>query len=166
MGFRSLLDKLSSDERVDNAAAEYCRYIENEWDLIWTGKKELGSKLHLIHYVPAQFSVELTPEEWRERKSKEVNRSTSSGNIEFVTGDREEDVFSKLFELGKNRLCVSEGPGAGKTIFSRRLQAYLSTVEAWGRHFDGRPPLVVRWEENSEVSGWFGLRTFRQRWPN
>lgn len=158
-GLLSLLEKLTGDERVDNAVRRYCKNIIAEWEKAWTGRESPLKKLRLIHYVPARFSVELTPEELEERarrarnSAKEMQEPKELDRFEPVEGTREEDVFDKLLKLGKGRLCVSEGPGAGKSIFSRRLQAYLCTCEAQEKHFDGGPALVVRWEESPDRKG-------------
>ncbi len=159
MGLLSLLEKLTGDERVDNAVGRYCKHAVSEWDKAWTGQESALEKLRLAHYVPARFSVELTPKEREERTKKAPEPEKESRHqeklnlFEPVEGEREEDVFDKLMNLGKGRLCVSEGPGAGKSVFSRRLQAYLCTREAQEKHFDGRPALVVRWEESPDRNG-------------
>lgn len=159
MGLLSLLEKLTSDERVDNAVQKHCKHVFGEWEKAWTGQENGLERLRLVNYVPARFSVELTRKEWDDRVRKasqaapEQRGQKEMDRFEVVEGAREEDVFDELLKLGENRLCVSEGPGAGKTIFSRRLQAYLCTREAQEKHFNGRPALVIRWEESPDRNG-------------
>lgn len=161
---------LSSESEYDVAKAinlvllEDCRTKVTEWEEHWTGVSEFGKRYQLIHYVPARFSVELNAEEYfakckalkAERKSSDFDEEREVDRYELVEGETEEDEFDRLIELSKGRLCVSEGPGCGKSIFSRRILAYLCSPRGQKEHFNGKPGLVVRWEESSEKSG---------RWP-
>ncbi len=47
------------------------------------------------------------------------------------------------------RLCITEDAGAGKSIFTRRLLAFLCSDDGQKALFDGKPCLVVRWEPRS-----------------
>jgi len=57
--------------------------------------------------------------------------------------------LSRLMAEAGDSLCLSEGPGAGKTTFTRRLQAFLSGERAQGELAQGAPLLALRWEESA-----------------
>lgn len=158
LGLLCLLEKLTSDERIDKAVDAYCRHIVSLWEKAWTGQSPIGKQLRLMHYVPARFSIELTREEWIERSTKAVEKDESHNGkrvdrFEPVGGESEEEVLDNLIKWGDGCLCLSEGPGTGKSIFSRRMQAYLCTREAQLKYFKDRPALIIRWEESPERKG-------------
>ena len=66
-------------------------------------------------------------------------------------GDDAETELTRLLQAGR-RLCLTEDAGSGKSIFTRRLRAFLSSPAGRQALCDGRPPLAVRWEPR--VRGW------------
>lgn len=179
MGLLSLLEKLTSDERIDNAVQECCLENITEWNEHWTGKSELGKRCGLVYYVPSTFSIqvdepdadsrddeldedELDDDEMDDDDHPKTKRSSEGDNYELIEGDYEEEWLSNLMKQGGDRLCVWQGPGAGKTIFTRRLLAYLSTTEAQRVLFHGRPALVIRREEAKLDGEWPTEKNFIQ----
>jgi hypothetical protein len=71
-----------------------------------------------------------------------------------VPGAHEEEVLANLLDLGGHRFCLSEGPGAGKSIFTRRVLAFLSSQAGRDALFASKPCLAVRWEEWSLDGRW------------
>ncbi len=167
MGLLSLLEKLTSDERVDNAVQESCKAHINEWHKHWIGASTLGKKCGLVYYVPSKFSIEKA---WGEKYPDNVpnkaefelqtpRRSNKESYVQ-IEGAYEEEWLLKLMQQGGDRLCVWQGPGAGKTIFTRRLLAFLSTPLAQRELFGGRPALVIRREEAKLDGSWPSEKEF------
>ena len=52
---------------------------------------------------------------------------------------------------GRPAAVRDRGRGAGKSIFTRRLEAFLCSPEGRRALFDGKPALVVRWEERTRA---------------
>ena len=66
--------------------------------------------------------------------------------MQRVPGATEEETLAHLLKTS-DRLCVSEGPGAGKSVFTRCVQVFLSSQAGRDALFAGKPALAVRWEE-------------------
>jgi hypothetical protein len=60
-------------------------------------------------------------------------------------GESTHELFALLG--ASRRLCITEDAGAGKSVATRRIEAFLCGPEAQQRLFDGQPVLVVRWEQ-------------------
>lgn len=161
MGLLSLLEILTNDERIDNAVQESCKANIGEWDRHWTGASILGKRCGLAYYVPSKFSIEMAwdenyPNKVRNEAELETQprRRPSKDSYVQIAGEHEEEWLLKLMQQGGDRLCVWQGPGAGKTIFTRRLLAFLSTLLAQRELFGGRPALVIRREEAKLDGAW------------
>lgn len=161
MGILSLLENLTSDERIDNVVQESCKANIGEWDKHWTGASTLGKKCGLVYYVPSKFSIaKPLVENETEENSPEIgaelpaSRRGKSEGYAQIEGAYEEEWLLKLLQQGGDRLCVWQGPGAGKTILTRRLLAFLSTPLAQRELFGGRPALVIRREEAKLDGAW------------
>ncbi len=87
----------------------------------------------LLYYVPPHLG-------WYEPKT---NGQTEYQRIE---GETEDDRLVALMRIGK-WLRIAEDPGVGKSVFTKRLRAFLSGEKAQQEFFGGKPPLVVLWEE-------------------
>jgi hypothetical protein len=121
-----------------------------QWNEAWTNPEDPD---RLLYYVPPHYSV--VKSKVRDAKATD-RRSSKSGppaeepladaSTERVPGATEEETLINLL-LTSDRLCVSEGPGAGKSIFTRRVQAFLSSPTGRRALLDGKPALAVRWEE-------------------
>jgi formylglycine-generating enzyme required for sulfatase activity len=60
-----------------------------------------------------------------------------------------DEATTELVALLKasRRLCITEDAGAGKSIFTRRLLAFVCSREGRDALFDGQSVLAVRWEQ-------------------
>lgn len=80
-----------------------------------------------------------------------------------VTPHNEQEVAAtEILELMRRskehrRIIIAEDANAGKTVFSKRLPAFLAAGHANEEFFDGQPPLVLRWEQ--------GPRKVSEGWP-
>ncbi|TVQ04196.1 MAG: hypothetical protein EA381_00565, partial [Planctomycetaceae bacterium] len=130
---------------LDDVLRKFSADRATEWEREWT---DLDQEQFLAYYVPPRYSLLI------ETASREVGLrfpsapptedQTGTDRFQPVQGKSEEEVLGNL--LSHDRLCVFEGPGAGKSIFTRRVQAYFSGPAGQSRHLGGRPGLAVRWE--------------------
>ena len=137
----------------------------------WVEERRLVESEHaLLYYVPPHFAYKPQPdgqsadrdaaasagrpvERHRARAERDDEAGPEAGNVqkrspEFqrIEGKTEEDRLEFLLNLS-DWLRIAEDPGVGKSVFTKRLEAFLSSDEGQRRMFEGRPPLVVLWEE-------------------
>ena len=151
---RSLPDVLASGPphaaaAVDAVLDRYCRERVREWEAACADTSDPDK---LTHYVEPHYSLlqeGFSPAD----ASSRLPRGHADGEQAVADphrpvaeeGDSPEVELRKLVEAGR-LLCVTEDAGAGKTIFTRRLAAFLCSAEAREALFEGKPPLVARWE--------------------
>ena len=58
--------------------------------------------------------------------------------------------FARLLSLSAH-LCITEDAGAGKSVASRLLTAFVSSPLGYEQIFDGQPCLAVRYEESEDI---------------
>jgi formylglycine-generating enzyme required for sulfatase activity len=138
------------------------------WERTWTQLDRVENiddeSRWLAFYVPPHYSkfvrpqrvskgVELDPIDHPNIDKNTHSPPTASGEKpndgwEQVPGKQEEERLANLVK--PQHLVVFEGPGAGKTIFTKRLQAFFSS-EAGQRLQSEKPLLVIRqasWEND------------------
>jgi hypothetical protein len=155
--FQDVFRELSGNSRMELALDEFSRAQARDWDEAWTGASDLGRQLGLANYVPPRYAL-LRPD--RESRIKNSMRRThgpvgTDDDFQEVTGSTEEEVLLSLLEQAGPLLCLSEGPGAGKTVFTRRLLGFISSQLGRDALFGGRGCLAMRWEDG----------TYGRRWP-
>ncbi len=118
---------------MGNAAVERVlkRYAEKQ-QKAWEEERRSVKADALLYYVPPNFG-------WMESQSEGATK------YHRIEGESEEDRLEALLQIGR-WLRIAENPGVGKSVFTRRLQAFLSSDSGQRRVFGGKPPLVVRWE--------------------
>jgi sulfatase modifying factor 1 len=143
---------LTGNARLDRVLEHYSDKQVDNWTKAWTRH----NRQRLLYYVPPTYWIER-----RKEKAKKGNagpaRAQSTPNrqkCDLVYLPTEEQTLAKLLELGGSRLCIANAPGAGKTIFTRRLLAYASSPAGRDALADGKPLLAVRWEERSLDGSW------------
>jgi len=168
---KQVFDYLTGDARIERVLNEYCQQRVKEWE---AARRDENDPDRLVHYVPAHYS--LLKEGFQ--PSDASSRFGSGGNPQSgareeseqdpykpvaASWDDEETELTKLLETSR-LLCISEDAGAGKSIFTRRLLAFLSSPAGQATLFDSKPCLAVRWEEwTDEWPADFWLR-WRRRW--
>ncbi|MCL4201030.1 MAG: formylglycine-generating enzyme family protein [Pirellulaceae bacterium] len=80
-------------------------------------------------------------EDWDESLEHEQEVPSEAADAEETT----HELFAMLG--ASRRLCITEDAGAGKSVATRRIEAFLCGPDAQQRLFDGQPVLVVRWEQ-------------------
>jgi hypothetical protein len=157
--FRDVFRELSGNARMELALDEFSNAQARDWEEDWTGISDVGRELGLANYVPPRYAV-LRPD--RAPQNKSAMRRTdgpvgADEDYEEVTGATEEQVLQTLLDLERSGplLCLSEGPGAGKTVFTRRVLGFVSSQAGRDALFDGRGCLAMRWEDG----------TYGRRWP-
>ena len=142
------------DKTLDEVLLSYSDARDAEWNHDWTSPDDPD---RLVYYVPPHYALlqAESPDAKRTNlrfPNPKHDRPSDQGldegtpSIQRVSGPTEEETLCNLLK-SSDRLCVCEGPGAGKSIFTRRLQAFLSTQYGRDALFDGKPALAVRWEE-------------------
>lgn len=142
----------SAYESLDSILLAYSQTQLDIWENVWTNPDDPD---RLIYYVPPHYAVvkselrdgKMTDQRFAKRSSTvETTLCEADASLERIPGATEEETLVNLLRTS-DRLCVSEGPGAGKSIFTRRLQAFLSSQSGRDAILDGQPGLAVRWEE-------------------
>ncbi|QDT40339.1 Serine/threonine-protein kinase pkn1 [Gimesia alba] len=137
------------DSSVDVVLEKYCKRLRENWeqDCETDTKRE-----QLCFYVEPHYS--LLPLGMHFRDSNPVG-GDSGQRFEPVTprsGNTKELVALLKSEAGQ-RICIVQDSGMGKTIFSRRVQAYFSTTESWNEFYNGKACLPVRFA-TQDALGW------------
>ncbi|MFM9066902.1 MAG: hypothetical protein ACKOUR_06195, partial [Planctomycetota bacterium] len=70
-------------------------------------RTDLEDRHRLFYYVPPHYSY----------IDKAIDKENKQQRI---TGKSDDEILGKLLRLS-DRLCISEGPGAGKSVFTRRV---------------------------------------------
>lgn len=160
-------EKLTGDAQMERVLDKYCRERVREWE---NACKDQDHPDRLTHYVEPHYSrlkrgrgkaglKEASELAVEAREAKGGEGPTDPYEPVAEPDDSAETELKKLFqgegEKGRRLICISEDAGSGKTVFSRRLEAFLSSADPGIRRdlFGGRPPLVVRfstWPKNYE----------------
>jgi hypothetical protein len=131
----------------------------DEWERTWTQLDAVDNpddeSRWLAFYVPPHYSKfvpskagaskeQVDPDSYYDIDRNAYSTATAAGGRahdgwEQVPGEYEEGRLANL--LKPQHLVVFEGPGAGKTIFTRRIEAFFSS-EA-GQRLHGEMPLLV-----------------------
>jgi hypothetical protein len=146
---------LTGNARIERVMRSYAVDVLAEWNSRWTDPdSERGS---LLYYVPPAYRLFD-----REMGTRDVDiyvslpesetGADSGRRLKHVDIDvrHEEEALLSLLNQAGDRLCLSEGPGAGKTTFTHRLRAFLSSARAWAELNQGKPLLALRWEEAAD----------------
>jgi len=152
---------LTGHARIERVLSDYSDACVEEWDSLWKTPPRYdapsGDEDGLLYYVPPHFELRKAdagqvPELFLpvpEARGREDDAYTR------IEGDTEEEVLANLLRESGDRLCVSEGPGAGKSVFTRRLLAFLGTQAGRAAlELDAKAALAVRWEEQSLHGAW------------
>ncbi|MGE0756850.1 MAG: SUMF1/EgtB/PvdO family nonheme iron enzyme [Pirellulaceae bacterium] len=141
---------LNTDARMEQVLAKYGEARQDEWERVRGDWRDVDQ---LAYYVEPHYG-------WRsDTRQPLTDSSDRSGGVddegenpkpvEFLPvadpEDTAEDELAKLV-AGSRLICLTEDAGAGKTIFTRRLEAYLCGGHARERLFGGRPHLGIRFE--------------------
>ncbi|MFO0821185.1 MAG: SUMF1/EgtB/PvdO family nonheme iron enzyme [Pirellulales bacterium] len=146
---------LTGNARIERVLAEYARQILAEWEQAWTDPdSERGSVLYYVSPAYRLFDrqtgkrdVELFVPLHKAATGEDGEDSLKHEDIDLPN---EEDALIELWNKGGELLCISEGPGAGKTTFTRRLLAFLCGQRARTELADRGPLVALRWEESAE----------------
>ena len=143
---------------IEAVVRRYCEDRVIEWN---EARNDPEDPDRLEHYVEPHYSV-------LKQGAQPIDASNLS--VPGDDGRQREDPYVPVWEqrsesyepveelralLGvSRRLWLTEDAGAGKSVASRRIQAFLCGPEGQRWKFDGQPRLVVRWEPRV------------QRWPD
>lgn len=112
-------------------------------------------KDNLVRFIPPTFSLlkaGKAPVDTSGRLShfaKQEQGDEKSDPYQLVPGEGA-DHFINLLKSSQH-LCITEDAGAGKSVASRRLTAFVSSPEGYNALFDGHPCLAIRYEESEEI---------------
>jgi len=146
-----VFESLTGDARMERVIEAYCRRVCEEWDSARENPNDLS------HYVEPHYALLEKGEPQGPLDSSQLQRLQRPEDEEprgpkyrsvAADGDSAEDELVKLMGASR-RLCISEDAGAGKTVFTRRLQAFLASPEGKVRVLGRRPHLVARFERRN-----------------
>lgn len=162
MGLLSILESLTSDERVEQVLAARAAAVAKAWE---TRRSDQEDKDGLHHFIEPRFLVrkKAAVGPWGTSEEQFLDQSQLEQLDEELAqqwrsafqplGDLSDDGPTRLETLLKlgNRIVITEDAGAGKSIFTHWAIAWLSTQDAWRRMNDrGLPILAVRFERDNE----------------
>ncbi len=162
MGLLTLLQSLTSDERVERVLAARAEAVARAWA---ARRSDPEDKDALHHFIEPRFLVRKeagngprsTAEEQFLDQSQLVQldeKLAKQWREAFQPlGGTTDDGPTRLEKLLKlaDRIVITEDAGAGKSIFTHWAIAWLSTADAWRRmHERGLPILAVRFERRDE----------------
>jgi formylglycine-generating enzyme required for sulfatase activity len=169
----------TTPQRCDAFLKKLCQTAVHDW----TSSTETGivGKEERLRYQANGLSVQIrseVPPELLTRKSENDKKPDEQPIFQSI-GDQHganDELFTNMFHwiptgndsedavlcrradsprIGGKRFLVAEDAGTGKSIFLRRLQAWLSDEYCQKQLFDSQPPLVMRWQaDGSERMPW------------
>lgn len=141
---------LTGDARIERALEAYCLEKAKEWDESWTGHNDFSKQTDLIYYVPPHYALLKDGDARRVGKSirpRPEEEGVAFAAYDYFRQESEDDNLVALLKAAGLRFCLDDAPGAGKTIFTRRLLGFLSSSEGRAALLEGQPGLALRWEE-------------------
>lgn len=126
----ALYKVLTGNAAIERVLKRLAEQHEKDWQ---EERRSVDSEHALLYYVPPHIG-------WSKPK-----RNSLEHEYVRIQGYTENERLKTLMGLG-TRFRITEDPGVGKSVFTKRLQAFLSSREGW-RLFERKPPLVVLWEE-------------------
>ncbi len=136
------------------AIESWCMHTVKNWDrLTSTPPEGNDDDSRLYHYVPHHYSwlkdgcepSESSALPAKNNQSGEPEKADNHFQPVAAPDDDESAELTKLL-LEHRYVCLAEDSGAGKSVFTQRVQAFLSTPEVWHTFFGGRPVLSLRFE--------------------
>ncbi|MFO0821207.1 MAG: formylglycine-generating enzyme family protein [Pirellulales bacterium] len=152
-GFLRLYELLTHGARCEEVLRDYCRKVVAEWD---RRRHDPQDSERLQHYVAPHFSQLIPGAEAVDSSEEEVLRRQGGEKaieryrLVASRGDDERVELEKLLGLS-DYLCVTQDAGGGKSVFTRRVMAYLAEQgisRSAGQSTVTRPQLAVRWESH------------------
>jgi hypothetical protein len=142
---------LTGDARIERVLKRYCEDRVEEWNKARNDPKDPDL---LMHYVAPHYSLLKAGQEAfdssQERRTEAAGEKLRARYVPVAEpGDSEDTELLKLLQSSR-RICVTEDAGAGKTIFTRRLVAFLCAESAREKLFGASACLVVRFERGSK----------------
>jgi hypothetical protein len=132
---------------IEDVLRRYCDDRVSEWD---EARADSEDPDKLTHYVEPHYSLLKHGVRPVDASSVVVRTSEADKRDDpyKAVAEKGDDPITELVKLLKasKRLCIAEDAGAGKSIFTRRLLAFLCSDPGQKALFDGKPCLVVRWE--------------------
>ena len=142
---------LTGDAAIERVLEEYCRQRVDAWE---GARRNSNDPDTLGHYVEPHYSLlkHGQPIDTSHRMSGPGGEDHDQQADPYVpvAGDNAIGELVKLLKSSR-RLCLTEDAGAGKSIFTRRLEAFLCSQEGRQAMFGGKPALAVRWEERTRA---------------
>jgi formylglycine-generating enzyme required for sulfatase activity len=134
-------------EVIERVLRRYCDDRVLEWE---EARADPEDPDKLKHYVEPHYSLlkkGLRPVDTSSTAGRTSEAEKRNDPYEAVA-EEGDDAIAELVRLlsASKRLCITEDAGAGKSIFTRRLLAFLCGDDGQKALFAGQPCLVVRWE--------------------
>ena len=148
---------LTGNAEHEEVLRRYCEVHCSRWDALQDPRSTAFDSEHRFDcYVEPHYGIATAG---RPDRLHETSRRELAGGEELQTSGYTR-IAGGLSELVEKHiavaptadsdlpwLCLAEDAGAGKTVFSIRLQAFLSSPGAWQALSQGKPWLAVRIEQ-------------------
>ena len=144
----------TAPEVIEAVLRRYCEDRVSDWEEARSDREDPDK---LPHYVEPHYSLlkqGLRPVEASSMAGRGGDEPERRDDPYQPVAGEGDDAVAELVKLlnSSQRLCIAEDAGAGKSIFTRRLLAFLCSREGQQALFDGQPCLAVRWEQR--VRSW------------
>ncbi|MCA9010704.1 MAG: SUMF1/EgtB/PvdO family nonheme iron enzyme [Planctomycetaceae bacterium] len=107
------------------------RLIQPTFSLLKEGKVPVDTSGRLSHF-----------------SASPVQEGTQANPYELVAGEGDDQLFN--FLNAAPHLCLTEDAGAGKSVATRLLTAFVSSPNGYEKLYQGQPCLAIRFEESRD----------------
>jgi len=149
---------LTGNARMEAVLQAYSQKVLDAWERCC---RDPDDPDQLKHYVAPHYSVLEDPQvaadikdtsarqfEVRDSDDAEAASGPTTPTYKLVAAPEDPpEVWLKNLLSRGTKLCLTEDAGMGKSIFSRRLQAYLCSSAGQAQLFNKKPALIVRFEQ-------------------
>ena len=132
---REIYDHVRGDDKLDDVLEIYCKRQSQKWNDFRSGMDKEAQEIGIAMYVPPHYALlsqdgaRLSGKMTRAQKDDEDRERREY--ISYEDADDNANLTQLLQDAGP-RFCLEDTPGAGKTIFTRRLLGFFSSAEGRG----------------------------------
>ena len=135
---------------------DYCRQRVVAWNVACNDPDHPARIKHYVepHYSWLRDSTAKVFDSGRRTTVPDEKDVRPADDFEKVAapGDDANTELAKLIN-GSRLICISDDAGTGKSVLTRRIEAFVSSAWARDKLFDGRPHLAARFESWPEGNG-------------
>ena len=149
--FLEAFHALTGDERIEADLLTYCDAVAGDWETLRHPENVAEDEHRLDRFVEPRYAilVEGRPHETSETERPDADPAEVGlrmGRYAPVEGKGADGLANLLRD--HRWICLIEDAGAGKTVFTLRVQQFFASSEARQALSQGRPWLVARWDKD------------------